>query len=161
MCISLSWAKSQSTDLHLPLLVQKPVISVLKRGAVPLVPKKQDIVTAKVWTGLAFLTQPHSEHLGHQPLIPGALTTFFTPHTVLSCCVERGGQHLQLLAVALAGNVYCSQLHYICLCRSQRSLLALWPLIFYALATDHYLMRGFKASLGICMRVLYRLLDCM
>lgn len=28
--------------------VQKPVISVLKRGAVPLVPKKQDIVTAKV-----------------------------------------------------------------------------------------------------------------
>jgi len=95
MCISLSWAKSQSTDLHLPLLVQKPVISVLKRGAVPLVPKKQDIVTAKVWTGLAFLTQPHSEHLGHQPLIPGALTTFFTPHTVLSCCVERGSQRPQ------------------------------------------------------------------
>lgn len=29
--------------------VQKPVISVLKRGAVPLVPRKQDIVTAKVW----------------------------------------------------------------------------------------------------------------
>ena len=46
---------SQSTDLHLPLLLQKPVISVLKRGAVPLVPKKQDIVTAKVCTGLAFL----------------------------------------------------------------------------------------------------------
>jgi len=68
---------SQSTDLHLPLLLQKPVISVLKRGAVPLVPKKQDIVTAQVCTGLAFLTSAPLSTFGPPSINSEGVDHFF------------------------------------------------------------------------------------